>query len=75
MTGALKQWGILPTAPDIPAPTVQDVKAPTVNQELVDRNTADVMRRRRGSAATRTGAGESGGGTAGSVASKTLLGL
>lgn len=74
MTGALKQWGILPSTPDIPAPTVQDVKAPTVNQEIVDRNTADIMRRRRGASATRTGAGDAGGGTAGSVAAKTLLG-
>jgi hypothetical protein len=44
-----------------------------VNQEIVDRNTADVLRRRRGSRATITGASEMGS-TAGSVAIKDLLG-
>lgn len=56
-----------------PAPTVQEVKTPVVNQEIVDRNAADIMRRRRGSNATITGASDVGT-TAGSVASKTLLG-
>ncbi|MEY2689976.1 MAG: hypothetical protein RL375_4176 [Pseudomonadota bacterium] len=56
-----------------PAPTVQEVKTPVVNQEVVDRSAADVMRRRRGSNATITGASGMGS-TAGSVAGKTLLG-
>jgi hypothetical protein len=52
-----------------PAP----VATPVVNQEIVDRNAADLMRRRRGSRATQTGAANLGT-TAGSVASKELLG-
>jgi hypothetical protein len=58
-----------PKMPAMPAP----VPAPTVNQEIVDRNAADMMRRRRGSRATITGAAEMGS-TAGSVATKDLLG-
>lgn len=56
------------------APTPIEVKAPVVSQEQVDRSTADIMRRRRGTQATVTGAGDMGS-TAGSVASKTLLGM
>lgn len=52
-----------------PAP----LPTPTVNQEIVDRQLQDVMRRRRGSAAGVTGAASIGT-TAGSVASKDLLG-
>lgn len=59
-----------PKAP--PAPTVTEVKVPVVNQEQVDRQTSDIMRRRRGSMAT-VGAGSEGT-TSGSVAVKSLLG-
>lgn len=55
------------------APAVTEVKAPVVQQEIVDRSVQDIMRRRKGSAATVTGAGDMGS-TAGSVAAKTLLG-
>lgn len=56
-------------APPVAAP----IEQPVVQQELVDRQAADIMRRRRGSAATRTGAADTGD-TSGSVAAKTLLG-
>lgn len=62
----------------LPPPTVTEIKTPVVNQETVDRNTADIMRRRKGSAATVLTEGPSGttmGTTAGSVASKSLLGM
>ena len=55
------------------APTVTEVKTPVVNQEVVDRSASDIMRKRQGSAATQTGAASIGS-TAGSVASKSLLG-
>lgn len=55
------------------APTPVEIKAPVVQQEVVDRQAQDLMRRRRGSAATITGASGSGS-TAGSVAAKKLLG-
>lgn len=55
-----------------PAPTVTEVKAPVVNQAQVDRQTADMLRRRKGTMAT-VGTGSEGT-TAGSVAAKTLLG-
>lgn len=55
------------------APTPVEIKQPVVQQDTVDRNAADIMRRRKGTAATVTGAGEAGS-TAGSVAAKTLLG-
>lgn len=54
------------------APAVTEVKAPIVQQETVDRSVSDIMRRRKGTAATVTGAGS--GTTEGSVAAKTLLG-
>lgn len=60
-----------PKAP--PTPTVTEVKAPVVNQEVVDRSTSDIMRRRKGTAATVL-TGDSATGTAGSVAANTLLG-
>lgn len=60
-----------PKVQQMPTPT--EVKVPVVNQEIVDRSTADIMRRRRGAAATDTGASKSGS-TAGSVAAATLLG-
>jgi hypothetical protein len=51
-----------------------EIKTPVVNQEQVDRNAADIMRRRKGTQATVTGAADLGS-TAGSVASKSLLGM
>ena len=48
-------------------------EAPKVNQEQVDRETTDVLSRRRGSAANIL-TGGSGGSTSGSVAAKSLLG-
>lgn len=56
------------------APTPVEIKAPVVSTEQVDRSAADVMRRRRGTRATMTGAGSTGS-TAGSVATKSLLGM
>lgn len=53
-------------------PSVAAVAAPTVNQSQVDRQTADLLRRRKGTMAT-VGTGSEGT-TAGSVAAKTLLG-
>jgi len=55
-----------------PPPTIQEVKVPVVDQTQVDRQTMDIMRRRRGSSAT-VGTGSTGS-TAGSVAAKALLG-
>jgi hypothetical protein len=55
------------------APTPVEIKAPVVNTEQVERTATDIMRRRRGTQATVTGAGEIGT-TAGSVAAKSLLG-
>lgn len=57
--------------PEAPKPV--EIKQPVVEQEVVDRQASDLLRRRRGYAATITGASESGT-TAGSVAAKTLLG-
>ena len=56
------------------APAVTEVKQPVVNQEIVDRSTSDILRRRQGTAATQTGAASIGT-TAGSVAAKSLLGM
>lgn len=55
------------------APTPVEIKAPIVNTEQVERTTSDIMRRRRGTQATVTGAGDMGT-TTGSVAFKSLLG-
>ena len=55
------------------APTPVEIKAPVVNQEQVDRTATDIMRRRRGTQATVTGAGDMGT-TSGSVAAASLLG-
>lgn len=55
------------------APTPVEIQQPVVNQEIVDRQAADLLRRRQGTAATQTGAASIGT-TAGSVAAKTLLG-
>ena len=55
------------------APEPVEIKVPVVNQEIVDRSAQDIMRRRKGTMATMTGAANLGT-TAGSVASKTLLG-
>lgn len=73
MTGFIKQVFGIKNPDPLPAPTVTEIKTPTVNQEQVDRGTADIMRRRKGAAATMTGASSTGT-TAGSVAAKTLLG-
>jgi len=62
-----------PKVQQAPTPTPVEVKMPVVQQEIVDRSAADIMRRRRGTSATVTGAADVGS-TAGSVASKTLLG-
>lgn len=56
------------------APTPVEIKAPVVNSEQVDRSAADIMRKRKGTQATVTGAGDLGT-TAGSVAAKSLLGM
>jgi hypothetical protein len=56
------------------APTPVEIKAPVVNTEQVDRTAADIMRKRKGTQATVTGAGDVGT-TAGSVAAKSLLGM
>lgn len=64
-------FGSKPKAQQMPTPT--EIKTPVVNQEIVDRSTADIMRRRQGAAATDTGASTSGT-TAGNVAAKQLLG-
>lgn len=56
------------------APTPVEIKAPVVNTEQVDRTAADIMRKRKGTQATVTGAGDLGT-TAGSVAAKSLLGM
>ena len=55
------------------APEVKEIKVPVVNQEQVDRDTSDIMRKRRGTAATILTNSESGT-TAGAVGSKALLG-
>lgn len=60
-----------PKAQKMPEPT--KVEVPVVNQEVVDRSTTDIMRRRQGAAATDTGA-SSMGTTSGSVAAQSLLG-
>lgn len=57
----------------LPPPTITEIKTPIVSQETVDRNTQDLLRRRRGSAATVLTEGSTGA-TVGSVAGKTLLG-
>lgn len=56
------------------APTPIEIKAPVVNTEQVDRSAADIMRKRKGTQATVTGASDLGT-TAGSVAAKSLLGM
>lgn len=55
-----------------PPPTVTEVKVPVVDQTQVDRQSMDIMRRRKGTSAT-VGTGSQGS-TSGSVAAKTLLG-
>lgn len=64
-----------PKVTQLPPPTVQEVKVPVVEQAQVDRNTADIVRRRRGTAAT-IGTGSEGttAGAVSSVAAKALLG-
>lgn len=56
-----------------PLPEPVEVKQQVVNQAVADRAASDILRRRKGRAATVTGAGETGT-TAGSVAAKSLLG-
>lgn len=62
--------------PDMPPPPrpIEMPRAPTVDQTTVERDRADMMRRRRGRAATVLTGGDTGGVAAGSVATKTLLG-
>lgn len=56
------------------APEIKELPpTPTVDQVMVDRNTSDMLRRRKGRAATDLTSG-GGAGTSGSVASKQLLG-
>jgi hypothetical protein len=62
-----------PKAPP-PPPPIEMPKTPTVDQVQVDRDRADMMRRRRGRAATILTDG-SGKLDEGSVASKNLLGM
>jgi hypothetical protein len=64
-----------PKTTTLPPPTVQEVKVPVVDQTQVDRNSADLIRRRRGTAAT-IGSGSDGStaGSVNSVAAKALLG-
>lgn len=71
MGGLFKKPQVMQAPPPPPAPV--EIKAPVVNTEQVDRTAADVMRRRKGTQATVTGAGDLGT-TAGSVAAKSLLG-
>lgn len=64
-----------PKMPAMPAPAPV-VPTPTVDQSRMDQDRADIMRRRRGRAATVL-AGKDGGGSdlpAGAVAAKSLLG-
>lgn len=62
-----------PKAPPPPAP-IEMPKTPVVDQTIIDREMADVMKRRRGRAASVI-AGESGGMIApGAVGTKSLLG-
>ncbi len=56
------------------APEVQQVQTPVINQAQVDRDTSDIMRRRKGTAATILTDQASGGSTAGAVGGKSLLG-
>ncbi|MDF3019322.1 MAG: hypothetical protein K0Q92_625 [Steroidobacteraceae bacterium] len=64
--------GALFSKPKAPAPLPE---APKINQEILDRSSADAMRRRAGSAANiLTGGVTGGGGLSGSVAVKKLLG-
>lgn len=56
-----------------PLPEPVEVKQAAINPAVADRQASDILRRRKGRAATVTGAGETGT-TAGAVASKSLLG-
>lgn len=62
-----------PKAPPPPAP-IEMPKTPVVDQTIIDRDQADVMRRRRGRAATMLTGSEGGMVSSGNVAAKTLLG-
>ncbi len=55
------------------APVVTKVETPVVNQAVVDRGAADIMRRRKGAAATVLTT-DDGTGTAGAVGAKKVLG-
>ncbi len=55
------------------APVITEVKAPVVLQDTVARSAADILRRRKGTGGTVTGASDLGS-TVGSVAAKKLLG-
>ncbi len=55
-------------------PEVKEIAVPVVNQDQVDRNTEDIVRRRKGTAATILTDPLSNNSTAGAVTGKTLLG-
>ena len=55
------------------APEVKEIAVPVVNQEQVDRDTSDIMRKRRGFAATVLTSKDSGT-TAGAVGANKVLG-
>jgi hypothetical protein len=59
-----------------PPPPMEMPRTATVDDTQVERERGDIMRRRRGRAATilTSGAGDGGMGAAGSVATKSLLG-
>lgn len=69
--GGLFGGGSKPVVQEAPKPV--EIKQAEVQQDVIDRNAEDIIRRRRGTAATVTGAADIGT-TAGNVASKTLLG-
>lgn len=55
------------------APEVKEVQVPVVNQEQVDRDTSDILKKRKGAAATVITSDDTST-TAGAVAGKQLLG-
>jgi len=61
------------STPEPPKPIEMPVQ-PKVDQAVIDREAGDMLRRRRGRAATVLNTGSSGDVPMGSVATKTLLG-
>lgn len=68
MSGIFSKPKITPPAP------IEMPQAARVDEQQLDRERGDIMRRRRGRAATVLGAGDAAKSVAGSVATKTLLG-